>query len=298
MARQQAAVLAVEAQGDGAVEALGQVRPLVLHRLAERLAQGLGRLPGQRDLLFGLAASHAEQALGRGVGHLDPPLAVHHQDRVGEGVDAGLGGALGAEEAGVVGLAVVAQLPGHDVERLGQLAQLVVGRGRDDLVQVPRADGLDRLRHRADRSEDRFGGPPGEPDGHKDRRRQAESEPDQGVPRGLLGPAALLDHVVLVESADGSGHVFDVLERGQEAGRPEVSRVSLVLRRGRQVVEGLPLRAVVGRQVGQAFHQLVLRRVDGDVALFLVEHVAVQLPVLLVLLPGLLLFTGEGELEG
>ena len=60
------------------------------------------------------------------VGHLDAAARIDHQYRIGEGIDGRLAGALGAQQAGGVRLAIVAQLPGHEVERLGKVSDLIV----------------------------------------------------------------------------------------------------------------------------------------------------------------------------
>ena len=97
-ARQEEVLLAAQRQHDDLVEPVGQVRLLLQQRLLQRAAQRLGRLPGQDDVAL-LARPDAEQALGGRVGHLDGALRVDHQHRVGEGVDGGLAGALGAQQA-------------------------------------------------------------------------------------------------------------------------------------------------------------------------------------------------------
>lgn len=104
-ARQEEVLLAAQRQDDDLAEPVGQVRLLLEQRLLQRRSQRLGRPPGQDDVAL-RARLDAEQALGRGVGHLDRPLRVDHQDRVGKGVDGRLAGALGAEQAVVAGPAV------------------------------------------------------------------------------------------------------------------------------------------------------------------------------------------------
>ena len=81
-------------QRDGLVEALGQVLPLALQDVGQRLPQGLRRLPHQRRILFRVLRQAAEQAAGNRVRKLHALLPIHHQHRIGEGVDRGLAGLL------------------------------------------------------------------------------------------------------------------------------------------------------------------------------------------------------------
>ena len=159
--RQVGAVLAVEPEADGLVERLREERLLLLQGVGQRAAQRLRRLPRLRGgrrlsvarLRSRTAAADAEDAAGGRVGHLHLAAGVHHQYRIGKGVEDGLAGALRAQQPGGVRLAVVAELADHVVEGAGGLADLVVGRGHD-LVEVAGADGLGRRRQFAQRPQD------------------------------------------------------------------------------------------------------------------------------------------------
>ena len=67
-----------------------------------------------------------------------------------------------AEQLGELGLAIIAQVPGHDVESLGQLSQLVVESHGHDLIEVAGADLLGGLRDRANGLENPADRAPGE----------------------------------------------------------------------------------------------------------------------------------------
>src|SRR5262249_15181369 len=82
---------------------------------------------GQGGRLAGVGGGDAQEPPRRRVGHLDAAVGVDHQHRVGERIDRRLAGALCPQQPGRVGTAVIAQLGGHAVERLGELAQLVAG---------------------------------------------------------------------------------------------------------------------------------------------------------------------------
>ena len=194
-------------------------------------------------------------------------------------------------------LAEFAELAGHVVEGTGQLPQFIAGDDGHELVEVARPDGRRRFGHRPDGHENGADRAGQEEDGQGDAEGQAAAVPHQrGGGEAACGLVGGL-HVVLVDLPDAACHLLDLQEgvvQARLAALAEIERTAS----GLAVGEELVARPAIGdARCGQRIDQFLLAG-QGDVVCLFAQVLIEGLPLVLVLLEGLLLAAGQGELEG
>ena len=161
----------------------------------------------------------------RGIGTLGSSLGIDHDHGVWKRVDRRLGRLLRSQQADCSRLAVLANCPGHRVERLAELSELVLrGRGHN-LVEVALRDRSRPFRHGNDRLQDQPCQDPRRDDGQDDgnqQRRDHQAGRAGCVPKRFL---VHLFHVPLVQKKHLVFQLPEVLELGKQSSKVDVGPV-------------------------------------------------------------------------
>jgi hypothetical protein len=127
-AREEEGLLVIRADADGIGKADGDVIVAALEDGLDLLGNLLGEMVVEVELL--------QELLGGGILEIDDAAGIEGDDGIGEGGEGDLRHLAGLEDFVAGDLAIGAKLGGHLVEGIGELAEFIDGKDRDDLVEI------------------------------------------------------------------------------------------------------------------------------------------------------------------